>query len=1145
MTEVVNGNREDMVNTNMEGMEGVNSVSLDDLLADVVEVQSILQCNNIGQMIDVNEIYEKLEELTYITREQRIEYVATQLLHKLGVIDEPEVAPEERVFRFSQRDSEDSLVANSGCSGERSPASEVSGSGGTGTENYIPFSNEIITGCSEKDDMTARYINVPSAAILTLVNNENQENSQNCDMKMQQDCCQKSHADGMTLMDEAELIHSILPHHDISQIFACLEAYIDNDKRVHIVTETFLQIDSESEVGQSSGTEIPVVSGNEESTMTVPTSDNETPSSYENLECNRYCVSATVVSMQETLADADLKHGKFYSSELADKQAWRENNVHECGQAQIWHNIDSKTEHMYKLEMEVQHNDSKVCEKNTEVMPAGLEQKENVELTPLFVEKKASEEIIEGTSSSAAMNVSEGSSEVVPCSYRDVTRLIDAGSGDAHMHLTSGAGSGDALIDLTADIGNGDALIDLTTDTGSGVALIDLTTDAGSGDALTDSPISIPEEADMIYISYSDLSSIVPSLQDENGSYSVDDNLDSIMSYETSGSPLSSSVFESVQIQAIPEATALHSSPQDSGILESTIAQETNVEVTGLGKENGGIIKDCEMVLPESDADRTGRYENKLQSAMLVDVQAECDVAAVGVAEDECDASSEQSSAFVEEYYKSCDSTNSEEIFNFMDDVYEEHTHDKNVAKLHELFPDARMDYLTRISHECDSLTDMANKVLECTEQQSDDEDDTLTTAMPSVSAVVSDPSVNALVPGPSVSASAAHPPSQGCRKKEITYEEFQSALPHFDQELLTRVWEGIGNNYSRVKEFIAQHKKDTSGNDQYHTLLALFPHTDGAFLRKQCSMIGNNEAAFKDFIEEQLQNKTDSQYRTLQAIFPQLDPAFLRQKCREFGDDEAAMRAFVVEQLQHNEVDDWYHSLLAMFPDTDPAVLRESMNRIGDNAEAMRLFVTQQLDEMEGVKFQTLLAVLPDADPDYLRATFQSIGNDENSVKEFLLEALEKKDYPTRESYLKRQEMAALHRKYKEEFSIEDFIEMFPDPWKHFYEENNNNGNELMISHGIAYLEMRYRRVALDDIKSAFQKNKHNLTVTCSELDKWNGPVQEPRDTYDCTVPKTEDIPVPFLQEVIVIFVIRMWIVSILKCGTEVVFKINKMPQC
>jgi hypothetical protein len=190
-------------------------------------------------------------------------------------------------------------------------------------------------------------------------------------------------------------------------------------------------------------------------------------------------------------------------------------------------------------------------------------------------------------------------------------------------------------------------------------------------------------------------------------------------------------------------------------------------------------------------------------------------------------------------------------------------------------------------------------------------------------------------------------------------------------------------------------------------------------------------------------------------------------------------------------------------------------VQRIGDDEDAMRIFVTQQLDEVNGVKFETLLSVLPDADPDYLRATFNRIGNDEESIKVFLLESLENKDYPTREAFLKRQEMATLRRKYKEEFSIEDFIEMIPDPWKYFCEESNNSSSELNRKHGMAYLETRYRMIALNNIRMSFQENNYNLTLTCKKLDGWTGPFSPPCNTFTCTVPDTEDIPVSFLQEV------------------------------
>jgi hypothetical protein len=700
VTEILNVRGEEIVYMKMEDMSNIN---VDDLMADLVKVQTVLQCNNIGQTIDANEIYEKLEELAFMDREERIEYVATQLLYKSGVIDDTEVAPKEHVVRFSQQASEDSCAAESSSSDGRWPASEVSGLAGTQAENGAPFVNKIFTGCSRMYVVTKKCVNVPSTAVLAFINNENQ-NSEDCNIKIQQHSLQKSDAVDKTLMDEAELIHSIVPHHSIDQIYMCLETYRDDHSRVDIVIDMFLKKVSESAVSQLPSTQIPLVSGKVKSTVTIPTSDNWTPSSDENHDCDRYLqhnrsledLPFSVISVQET-ADSDLQHRNRNNSELTDERTCQER-------------------------------------------------------------------------------------------------------------------------------------------------------------------------------------------------------------------------------------------------------------------------------------------------------------------------------------------------------------------------------------------------------------------------------------------ALAAAAQSQGCRKKEITYEEFTSSLSHFDPELRMRVWEAIGSNYSKVKEFIDENKNVTSINNQYNLLLGLFPNTDAEFLREKSSMIGNNEAALEEFIEEQLQSKTDSLYLTLQDILPEHDPDFLRKKCDEFGDDETVMTSFVAEQLQEQQqqkvVDGWYQILLARLPDVDPEGLFDILNRIGSDEDAMRLFITQDLDEMEGVKFQTLLTALPDADPDYLDETFQRIGHDENSVKEFLLKALETKDYPTRKDYQKRQEKAAIQRKYKEEFNIENFIETFPDPWKYFCEEDNNKGNQLITNHGMAYLEARYGRIALGDIRSSFQKNKHNLTLTCSELDKWNGPVQPQRETYECTVPKTEDVPLSFLQEVIVMFI-------------------------
>lgn len=580
--------------------------------------------------------------------------------------------------------------------------------------------------------------------------------------------------------------------------------------------------------------------------------------------------------------------------------------------------------------------------------------------------------------------------------------------------------------------------------------------------------------------------------------YNIDGGSDYDIDCEIDESHPSYNVPEIVQSQNLTETSALSSSSRDSTDVDFTVVHFADLKLNEVRREISDIITDFETVFPKSDTFAAESFENRSKCEELTTVtkqEIDCDPASVVEVEDCSNASFEQSNA-------SFESTNTDDLFNFHNSIDEEQEDNKIVDKLRELFPDTSIDFLTEISRQFKSPTDMVNRVLECIEKEqiNNDVGDTLMESVSPVSALVS------------------KPPTQGCRKKEITYEEFESALPHVDPVFLRKKWEIIGNDYNAVKEFIAEQVQETSNNDQYHMLLSLFPHADPTFLREKCDAIGSNEAALKDFIEEQSRNKTDPQYHTLRAIFPQADSAYLRNKCTEIGNDEAAMREFVAEQLRKNERDDRYHNLVAMFPHADPAFLRENVQRIGDDEDAMRIFVTQQLDEVDGVKFETLLSVLPDADPDYLRATFDRIGNEEESIKVFLLESLENKDYPTREAFLKRQEMAALQRKYKEEFSIEDFIEMIPDPWKHFCEKNNNNSSELIRNHGMAYLETRYRMIAPNSIRMSFQKNNYNLTLTCKELDGWTGLITVRYNTLTCTVSDTEDIPVSFLQEVSVV---------------------------
>jgi hypothetical protein len=1031
---------EDMADVNFNdtaelNMPFVSEVNVDDLIADVAEVQTILQCNNIGQKIDVNEIYEKLEELTYIRREHRIEYVATQLLHKLGVIVEQDVPPEDRAFRFSVQ-SEDSVIEDARWPLERVGVREVPGSGGTRSESSILYSNAIsVDPCDNyitepAYDFCQNFMGVPAPdAIFPDTLLSTQSSTEHNDLEeIQSDFCR----DAETLLDEAKLICGILPHDEFEQIYACLEAIRDCDIRSDVATDAFLKTDAESGVALLPCTDSVDAfpsSAYAPSVDNVATCRNQTASHDEKRRPVERSVSDSPTLQQNVSAGADLEGRNCSGSVRRDEErGWG-----------VGANVDINIENAHTIvtgmlrivadddegEESKEYDDTQPSSEQEATRPPPEQEVNKENDGALFAEQKISKDGLEMMPLSCEQKDNGEGVEMTPLSLDnggEVTEEIQEESSELPPSLSCGN-----IVELSASE-NGYEVIDLT--------------------------ISDEEEEDTLsYNSCEDLDIITANSKLKNRMCGNDGS---------SGSHPSCNVPEIMGSQNLTETSSLCSGSQDV-----TIVHCTGSDV----RDPGNVISDSETVHRESDIPATERLENTCncdEPTNVITEEEDCGSPWVAETEDRSDASVD--------------------LITFQDSVG-----DIIVSKLCELFPDVSIDFLTEISRQFDSLTDMVNRVLECIEEA--EEGDGGDTAS----------SVNAAVP---------EPPSQGCRKKEITYEQFVSSLPHADPGFLMKTWATIGSDYNAVKEFIAEQTQHTTSNNQYHMLLSLFPHADPTFLREKCNAIGSNEAALKDFIEEQSRCKADPQYHMLLAMFPQADSGYLRMKCFEIGDDEEAMREFIAEQLKKNEGDDRYHSLVAMFPDADPAFLRENARTIGDDEDSMRMFVTQQLDEVDSVKFETLLAVLPDADPEYLRATFDKIGNDEESIKVFLLESVESKGYPTREEFLKRQEMAALRRKYNEEFSIEDFIEIFPEPFSHFC-ENKRGSSQAERDHGVAYLEKRYWTIPLNDVRMSFQRNNHNLTLTCEELDEWRGPPRSSSDAFAYTEPPIDNLPVSFLQEV------------------------------
>ncbi|KAK3913520.1 E3 ubiquitin-protein ligase RNF216 [Frankliniella fusca] len=166
--------------------------------------------------------------------------------------------------------------------------------------------------------------------------------------------------------------------------------------------------------------------------------------------------------------------------------------------------------------------------------------------------------------------------------------------------------------------------------------------------------------------------------------------------------------------------------------------------------------------------------------------------------------------------------------------------------------------------------------------------------------------------------------------------------------------------------------------------------------------------------------------------------------------------------------------------------------------------------------QLDTFLQIFPEADPSFLEEKARLLIGKEDELRVFVAEALEKKDYPSRKDWQWRQDQLALQKKYTEEFSIPNFLEIIPDPFTYFADQKRNPSHQN--NQATMFLRNKYRKLRVTDITSAFSRNKYNLTLTCRELDNWKGTeLKSRRNQVDYDLTRHDGgkgINVPFLQE-------------------------------
>lgn len=103
--------------------------------------------------------------------------------------------------------------------------------------------------------------------------------------------------------------------------------------------------------------------------------------------------------------------------------------------------------------------------------------------------------------------------------------------------------------------------------------------------------------------------------------------------------------------------------------------------------------------------------------------------------------------------------------------------------------------------------------------------------------------------------------------------------------------------------------------------------------------------------------------------------------------------------------------------------------------------------------QYETFVQILPNADPSFLEEKACLLWGKEEEIRLFVADALERQEYPSRKDWMWRQEQLALQKKYTEEFSIENFLEIIPDPFSYFCDPKRSCNK----SKGEVYLRNKY----------------------------------------------------------------------------------------
>lgn len=188
-----------------------------------------------------------------------------------------------------------------------------------------------------------------------------------------------------------------------------------------------------------------------------------------------------------------------------------------------------------------------------------------------------------------------------------------------------------------------------------------------------------------------------------------------------------------------------------------------------------------------------------------------------------------------------------------------------------------------------------------------------------------------------------------------------------------------------------------------------MLPHTSAETNASEKPVNRNN-------VEEIVLNEKGLKlYYKLIPMFPSVNTIFVKKLCkycveRMQATDETTMLEYLIDQLLD------HGSKYPFVKKEEPMELVKSANIYDLNEQ-----------------YADLLGIFPEADPEYLRQEAEKIYNDSEKFKLFVQSKLENPDYPTRQQYLDKKKISEQVKQYTVNFSVQQFLDIFPNPFAHF----------------------------------------------------------------------------------------------------------------